>query len=244
MSNVVKSVYKRISKTVVKRRLKHMEKLRRLAMENVNVLHVKILQGKSDGKLGSNVWHLSLMAVFDCINHDICMWDCYDIKNVMIPRIRERVIKCRAINSAIHKLDTVRFWKEAQLQIEANYITFLRINMGGDLTDEDFFYLADLAKNVSQCDIMLFTKNYKGINEYLNVAELPSNVHVIMSCWENVDFDNPYHLPVSHILYPDGRTTAPDYGAIYCGKNCTACSYAKRGCWTLKEGDNLILHAH
>ena len=65
-----------------------------------------------------------------------------------------------------------------------------------------------------------------------------------MSAWENTEMDNPHNLPVSHVLYADGRTTAPEFGSYYCGGNCAMCKYNDEGCWTLKCGESVIFPAH
>ena len=77
------------------------------------------------------------------------------------------------------------------------------------------------------------------------------NVHPIMSPWLGMEFDNPYNLPCAHVLWEDGRTTAPDFKAKYCGGNCSECFYHfklkdkdKSGCWGLKKGEHVIFLAH
>ncbi len=234
-------IYKKFAKAAIKKRIAQMKKEFEKACTNVSKRHVKIILG-TDKKLGKRVWHLSLLPVLDCVNCAECMWDCYDIKNVLY---QTSVIKARANNSAIHKLDIERYWREAEKEICNKYISHLRINVGGDLNNEDWKYVAQLGRNVPQCQIMLFTKNYNGINIFLDEGNVfPSNVHVLLSAWENVEMKNPHNLPVSHVLYPDGRTTAPDYGAIFCGKNCSECSWFCKGCWNMNNGEHLILKAH
>jgi hypothetical protein len=56
--------------------------------------------------------------------------------------------------------------------------------------------------------------------------------------------DNRHNLPVSHVLYADGRTTAPKFGSYYCGGNCSECNYKGEGCWILKRGESVIFPAH
>ena len=92
--------------------------------------------------------------------------------------------------------------------------------------------------------ILFFTKNYKGINKFLDNNSFPSNVRPIMSAWENMEMDNPHNLPNSHVLYEDGRTTAPEYGAVYCGGNCSECAFKGEGCWNLKNGEHVVFMAH
>ena len=209
------------------------------AMKKVTTLHVKIQPGNS--KTGSACFTVSLMPIIDCVNCSGCKYDCYDLRNDCR---NTNVINDRARNSAIHKSDPDRFWAEIDMQIKALYVTELRINVGGDLTDADFAYVAELGRKNPKTSILFFTKNYKGINKFLNGNEFPENVHPIMSCWEGMEMDNPHSLPCSHVLWKDGRTTAPEFGAVYCGGNCTECHFNGEGCWTLKQNEHVIFRAH
>lgn len=205
----------------------------------VNDLHVKLMQGNR--KTGSNCWTVSLFPVIDCVNCSHCKGDCYDLKNDMI---YPNVIDSRAKNSAIHMVNPERYWKEIDEQIKANFVQELRLNVGGDLTDDDFAYVAKLGEDNPKTMIMFFTKNYKGINKFLENNKFPENVHPIMSAWLNMEMENPHNLPCSHVLYEDGRTTAPEYGAYYCSGNCSECAFEGKGCWNLKNGEHVIFRAH
>ena len=228
-----------ISKEVVLGRIDKWFRLRNEMMKNVDNLHVKIQRGNN--KTGINCWTVSLLPVIDCPNCDKCKWDCYDIKNdLWMPT----VINDRCRNSAIHKADIKRFWSEIDQQIKANLVHELRINVGGDLTYEDLTYLYTLGKINSHTMIMFFTKNYDGINKFLDEFEFTDNVHPIMSCWEGMEINNPHNLPCSHVLYEDGRTTAPDFGAYFCKGNCSECAFVGEGCWSLKAGEHVIFKAH
>lgn len=118
--------------------------------------------------------------------------------------------------------------------------------LGGDLQGDDFAWVAWLAVENPQCDILFFTKSYDDINAYLDKHEYPISVHSIMSAWPGLKMVNPHNLPESHILYPNGETTAPQYGATFCNGNCSECHYRKtdRGCWGLEKGECVILRAH
>lgn len=150
----------------------------------------------------------------------------------------------RARNSAVHKADPERFWNEVDAQVKANYVTELRINVGGDLDDNDFAYVAELGRKNPKTMILFFTKNYQGINTFLDNNQFPENVKPIMSAWKDTEMDNPHNLPQSHVLWEDGSTTAPEYGAVYCGGNCSECAFKGEGCWNLKHGEHVIFKAH
>lgn len=222
-----------------KKRLKTCMDARASALKEVDNMHVKLQQGNS--KTGSSCWTVSLMPVIDCVNCKECKQTCYDLKaDLRFPL----VVKDRAKNSAIHKVDPSRYWSEIDVQIKANHVTQLRINVGGDLTDEDFANVAQLGKANKGTMILFFTKNYDGINKFLEHHRFPKNVHPIISRWEGLDVDNKHHIPESHVLYDDGRTTAPEYGAYYCTGNCSECAIESKGCWSLKKNEHVVFLVH
>ena len=228
-----------ISKEAMENRINKLLAEREIRIADVSNQHVKLQRGNR--KTGVNCWTVSLLPIVDCSNCGECSKNCYDLRNDMI---YPAVIADRARNSAIHKVDPQRYWAEIDTQVKANFVTELRINVGGDLTDNDFEYIRVLGEENPNTMILFFTKNYKGINKFLDEAKFPKNVHPIMSAWENMERDNPHNLPCSHVLYEDGRTTAPEYGAVYCGGNCSECAFKGEGCWNLKNGEHVIFLAH
>lgn len=228
-----------ISNEAIQRRIQKLMEERTAMMDAISDIHVKLQRGNR--KTGANCWTVSLAPIIDCVNCSGCKGQCYDIRNDVI---YTPVIKDRAKNSAIHKIDPERYWNEIDMQIKANFVTELRINVGGDLTNDDFAYVAELGKRNPRTKILFFTKNYDGINKYLDNNEFPENVHPIMSAWEGMEMDNRHNLPCSHVLYEDGRTTAPEYGAYLCTHNCSECAFDLKGCWTLKNGEHVVFQAH
>lgn len=221
------------------KRVATITKARKEALKTASKMHVKLQQGNK--KTGQNCWTVSLMPVIDCGNCKQCSHNCYDLKADLI---YPAVIKDRAKNSAIHKVDPERYWAEIDAQVKANFVSELRINVGGDLSDDDFAYVAKLGRQNKNIMILFFTKNYKGINAFLEKHRFPKNVRPIMSTWEGLEMENPHNLPQSHVLYDDGRTTAPEYGAVYCGGNCSDCMLESKGCWTLKKNQHVIFKVH
>ena len=230
---------KELSLAAEQNRVKKLLDARNANLAWVEELHVKLQRGNK--KTGVNCWTVSLMPVIDCGNCSHCSHGCYDLRNDLI---YPAVIEDRARNSAIHKVNPERYWREIDQQIKLNYVQELRLNVGGDLTDDDFYYVKALGEANPKTQILFFTKNYKGINKFLYDNKFPENVHPIMSAWQNMEMDNPHNLPCSHVLYEDGRTTAPEYGAYYCSGNCSECAFEGKGCWTLKNGEHVIFRVH
>lgn len=227
------------TKEGLQRRLEKIKQIREEMESKVVDMHVKLQQGNS--KTGANCWTVSLLPVFDCANCSECKGNCYDLKSDLI---YPRVIEDRCRNSLIHQFDIERYWREIDIQVKANFVSELRLNVGGDFRYKDFGYIADLGESNPKTRILFFTKNYRELNKFLDERKFPNNVHPIMSAWEGMEMENPHNLPCSHLLYDDGRTTAPAYGAYYCTGNCSECAYFDKGCWTLKENEHVIFHAH
>ena len=230
---------KTISVGAMNNRVKKLVETRDAKMMNVDELHVRLQKGNT--KTGKSCWTVSLLPVIDCLNCAQCKGSCYDLRNDLI---YPAVIEDRARNSAIHKANPDRYWAEIDAQVKLNNVMELRINVGGDLTDADFSYVAKLGESNPKTMIMFFTKNYRGLNAFLDNNEFPKNVHPIMSAWFGMEMENPHNLPCSHVLYEDGRTTAPNYGAYYCTGNCSECAFEGKGCWTLKNGEHVIFKVH
>jgi len=221
-----------------KRRVETLKTARKDALKTAKKMHVKLQPGNT--KTGKNCWTVSLMPVIDCLNCKQCGPNCYDLK---ADCIYPAVINDRAKNSAIHKIDPARYWAEIDEQVKENYVRELRINVGGDLTDEDFAYVSKLGRSNPRTMILFFTKNYKGINEFLDHHRFPKNVRPIMSTWPGLTMENKHNLPQSHLLYEDGTTTGPEW-AYYCGGNCSRCAFEGNGCWDLKRGEHVLFKVH
>ena len=217
------------------------KKLLKKYLNIVETYHVTLMQGNS--KTGRNCYTVSLLPVIDCCNCSECKNHCYDVQHDVI---NDGCLHQRLINSAIHKADPDRYWFEIEEQVNGLFVTELRINVGGDLSDDDFDYINDMGKRNPQCDFLFFTKNYDGCNAWLDAhgGNFVSNVHPIYSRWPGMEMKNPYHIPESHILWADGTTTAPEFGAYFCGGNCSYCHFHKEGCWVLKKGDHVVFEAH
>ena len=231
---------KNMSMDNITKRVRKMVDLREEYLKDIDNVHIKLQQGNS--KTGKSVYTVSLIPIADCgHNCKECKKQCYDVINVCF---QPAVQNDRARNSALHKADPERFWNEVSYGIKYNCVTLLRINVGGDVNAVDLPLINMVAKENPKCEFLFFTKSYEEVNEYLNENTFESNIHCIMSAWENTEMENPHNLPVSHVLYADGKTTAPEYGSYFCNGNCSVCKYNDEGCWNLKNGESVIFPAH
>ena len=238
MANEPKKI-KNISMEAIMNRVRKMTDLRDEYIKDIDKVHIKLQQGNS--KTGKSVYTVSLIPVADCTNCKECKKQCYDVINVCF---QPGVQNDRARNSALHKVDPERYWNEVSNGIKYNCATLIRLNVGGDINATDLPLINKIAKENPKCEFLFFTKSYEAVNEYLNENTFESNIHCIMSRWENTEMKNPHNLPESHVLYADGKTTAPEYGSYYCGGNCSQCHYNNEGCWQLKNGESVIFPAH
>lgn len=227
------------TRNAVRRMTAERNKIKSGGVEN---LHVIFSEGNR--KLG-RIKSVSLLPVFDCgKNCKYCKRFCYDNNHdcVML-----NVMHSRAVNSVIHETDLAKYWRE----VSAAMVTerYFRINVGGDIYDEDVPYLVVCAEKNQGCEILVFTKNYDAVNDYVaKNGNVPKNLHIVFSACPGIKRNNPYNFPESHIIFPDGKTTLKDGEEfVYCGGNCTECARScdvKKSCWNMGHGDRVAFRAH
>lgn len=122
---------------------------------------------------------------------------------------------------------------------------FFRFHVSGDIPDNVYFaHMVDIAGRNQHCEILCFTKKYDLVNEFLEFGgKLPKNLHMVFSAWVGLEMVNPYNLSEAHVRYRDGTTTARA-DAKECSGNCTECAITDGGCWTLKNGEQVIFNEH
>lgn len=234
----------------IKARIALLHKKRNKNLKVVAQLHVRLMDGND--KTGINCKTVSLLPYIDCTWCKCAFEGCYDLQNDLW---RPSVQDSRAVNSAIHKADPERYWKEISMQIKANFVTELRINVGGDMTNEDFDFVQKLAEENPTCHILFFTKNHFGIAQDIKkngFRQIYKNLHPVLSAWKGLKIYNPYNLPVAHVRFPNGECTAEDWEPIYlCGGNCSECFHhysmgnkKESGCWGLMSNEAVLFDAH
>ena len=240
MATEFKHSYKEFGADAVRRRIQSMLAFRDEV--NVEEAHVKFSTGNR--KTGAQVPSVSLIPVADCGNCAICAKGCYDVRNVCF---QTTVQKARANNSAIYKSYPLKYFSEIKEYIIKNRVRFFRWHVGGDIKSRWYLeWMAAIALVTPDCQHLAFTKMYDDVNEYIKkLGTLPSNLHIIFSDWRGAKFDNPYNLPVSSPLWPDG-TKGPHCTekSFLCPGSCEECAEKQVGCWVADKGDTILFIAH
>lgn len=240
MATKFKHSYKEFGADAVRRRIQSMLAFRDEV--NVEEAHVKFSTGNR--KTGAQVPSVSLIPVADCGNCAVCAKGCYDVRNVCF---QTTVQRARANNSAIYKVDALKYFREIREYIIKKRVRFFRWHVGGDL--KDTYYLrnvTDIALATPECQHLAFTKMYDIVNSFLMMGyKIPDNLHIIFSDWRGAEFDNPYEMPVSSPLWPDG-TKGPHCTdkTFLCPGSCEECAENGVGCWVAGKGDTILFIAH
>lgn len=198
---------------------------------------LKVSNGNS--KLG-NISSISLPAGLTCRQDCECGKKCYAKR---LERLRPSVKNAYLVNYDLLNYDSLTFWREVEATIMMS--RYFRFHVSGDIPDCVYFaHMIDIADRNPHCNILCFTKKYSIVNDHLNFGgNIPQNLHIIFSGWQNLRMDNPYNLPEAHVRYKDGTTTARD-DAKECGGNCSECAITDSGCWTLKKGEQIVFNEH
>lgn len=199
--------------------------------------HVSISRGNS--KMG-NIQSVSLPAGLTCRKDCACYSKCYARK---LERLRATVRNAYHNNYDILYAEPETYWREVTASIMMS--RYFRFHVSGDIPDDEYLVrMVDVADKNPHCELLCFTKKYEIVNNYLDEHEkFPANLHMIMSVWQGMDYDNPHNLPEAHVRYKDGTTTASS-GAFECNGNCTECVTTDSGCWTLSYGEQVVFNEH
>lgn len=146
-------------------------------------------------------------------------------------------------NYDLLKCDSDTYWREVEASIMMS--RFFRYHVSGDIPDNVYLaHMIEIAERNPHCEMLCFTKKYNLINDHLDFGgKIPKNLHIIMSGWRGIEMINPYNLPEAHVRYKDGSTTAR-IDAIQCHGNCTECALTDGGCWSLKNGEQIVFKEH
>lgn len=160
-------------------------------VENGTVNTVSISKGNQ--KMGA-VSSVSLLPFLTCpsVCKGTCGKDCYAAK---LANLRNSVLKSYARNTALLMRRPDLFWHGVEYAIKAS--RFFRFHVSGDIPNKTYFEkMVSLARENGHCQILAFTKQYSIVNEYIEKnGDLPENMHILFSGWQNLTPVNPYDLP-------------------------------------------------
>ena len=193
----------------------------------------------SNSKMGA-VASVSLLPLLTCPArcNGSCSGLCYASK---IANLRPAVRKAYAINTALAICRPDVYWSGIDYVVKG--VRWFRFHVSGDILD--YAYLEQMvivARNNPHCQILCFTKRYELINKYLNEGgEIPNNLHILFSGWDDLLPDNPYSLPETNVILK-GKAAKDNW--LLCGGNCFDCACRGVGCWQAKNGDVIAFHQH
>lgn len=167
-----------------------------------------------------------------------CGVKCYAAK---IALLRPAVMRAYARNTALALYKPELYFK--QLDATVSRFTSFRLHVSGDIINAAYFEnVVKIAAKNPHCKILMFTKRYNVVNDYINArGALPENLKVLFSGWQDLKPDNPHSLPETAVIYPGD--TVPDNWKI-CGGNCFECLCRGCGCWETKNGETIAFHLH
>lgn len=197
----------------------------------------KISISKGNSKMGE-IKSVSLPPIITCAENCTCAKKCYAAK---LCRIYKNVKESYNRNLDILNNNPVEYWEQVNDALSVS--RFFRFHVSGDIPN--YQYLTDMinaAKNNPHCDILVFTKRYWMINKALDGGlEIPQNLHIVFSEWEGMAMDNPYNLPVAHVIF---KGQEPQDNWNICGGNCLTCAKVNEGCWKLGKGEHVAFYEH
>ncbi len=198
---------------------------------------VKISKGNI--KMGS-IPSVSLPAVITCRDDCGCGSKCYASR---MERLRPNIRYSYLNNLRVLLTQPEAYWSGVEEQLKVS--DFFRFHVSGDIVDDTYFAnMVDVAKRNPHCEMLCFTKKYSIVNDFLSAGgKIPENLHIVFSGWRDLEMENPYNLPESHVRFRDGITEARA-DAKECGGNCTECANTNGGCWTLKSGEQIVFNEH
>ena len=198
-------------------------------------LRVHISDGNS--KMG-RIPSVSLPPIVTCANQCECAKKCYAVK---LCRLYKNVKQSYAENLKAYISDPEFYFDE--LNRALRFTSFFRMHVSGDIPDPDYFErLCKTARKNPNCKILLFTKKYFIINEYLQDGKrIPKNLIVIFSGWPGRNMDNPHNMPIANVVLKGDK---PEKDWKKCTGDCSECAYNKTGCWNLKKGETLYFDEH
>ena len=204
----------------------------------------KVRISAANSKMG-NVVSVSLLPFLTCPGccAETCGGKCYAAK---LANLRPAVVKSYAINTALVLYQPKLYWAQVNAAIAGS--RFFRFHVSGDIINKAYFHhMVDCAANNPHCDILVFTKRYDVVNAWIAAGnEIPANMHILFSGWDNLQPENPHKLPETNIIPKNESSAWWDLDDTFhvCGGNCFNCAVGGAGCWNAKHGETILFPLH
>ena len=192
---------------------------------------------KGNVKMGA-VPSVSTLPFFTCpaICKGTCGKECYAAK---IANLRTSVLISYARNTALMMLKPDLYWQGVIYAMAGT--RFFRFHVSGDIPNKAYFEnMIDACRKNSHCQVLTFTKRFDVVNAWIDEnGDLPENLHILFSGWEDMTPDNPHTLPETNVY-----SESPADNWLLCGGNCFECGCRGVGCWQAKKGDIIAFKKH
>ena len=197
----------------------------------------KISISYGNRKMG-DIPSVSLPPIQTCAYGCKCAKKCYAAK---LCRLYPNVRNAYQRNLEILLNDDMSYWWQVNQAVKMS--RYFRFHVSGDIVDKHYFnWVVVTAEQNANTTILAFTKQYDIVNGYLDlVGYLPENLKIIFSEWPGMPMENPYNMPVAHVIFK-GETPSDEWKI--CGGNCTECACRGVGCWELKHGEHIAFYEH
>lgn len=206
---------------------------------------MKVSISNGNRKMGA-IPSVSLPPITTCPKNAPCAKKCYAMRMCKrYPNVKQAYEN----NLEIWQSDPIEYFDQVEYAVK--FSRYFRFHVSGDIPSLEYLIeVFNIAKRNSHCEILIFTKKYDIVNEYIEMHNperhalryiIPSNLHIIFSEWGNMPIPNPYNLPTSAVIF---KGEEPKDGWKVCGGNCTECACRGVGCWELKNGETIAFYEH
>lgn len=203
---------------------------------------MKITISKGNKKLG-NIPNISLPPIWSCVKNVPCAKSCYAMKSYrMYPNVKTAWNN----NLAVAKTNRESYFSQIKDYLTKHNPHFFRFHTSGDILDYNYFaHMLRIAYVFPDTQFLVFTKNYKVVNEFLNdikksdpcmnVPWYPANFKLYFSAWPDWIIDNPHNIPIAYMQ--DGTVQISE-STYECPGSCLNCKH----CFT--NGNAVVFHKH
>lgn len=197
-------------------------------------------------KLGKGIPAINMPQGVTCNPKAPCFKGCYATRGHFVYKA---VKECYNNNYQAYLTNPKQFFKDVANQTKL--FSFVRVHASGDCPDVNYLKgLVWVAKQNPQTTYLMFTKQYKIVNDYMNHAhKIPSNLRIVFSTWLTWVPENPYNFPTTWVRFPETGKTKELFktsnglipkNAFQCTGYCPDCLK----CWKVERGESVVFKKH